>query len=94
MKQTYTKLPIDTQLQVLRSAYYGYTYKQMAKKHHIGQSTIAFLLSRDNLLETIRSNEWRADESASKIQTQKEWIRFLTTLCVALTILSAIGFYL
>lgn len=88
MKQTYTKLPYETQLQVLRSAYYGHTYMEMAKKYHIWQSTISFLLSRDNLLETIRGMEWEVEDKVSEIQTQKEWIRFLTTLCVALTVLS------
>ena len=93
MKQAYTKLSFSDQLKVIRAAYYGYTYNQIRGKYHIGNSTISFILSPDNLLGTIRNMEWRERESADELQAQQTLNLFLGTLCIALTMLSAVALY-
>lgn len=64
------------------------------ERHKVGNTTISFILSRENLLDMINELRFLMEAREKEFQAQKEWNRFLGTLCLVLVVLSTVGFYL
>jgi hypothetical protein len=86
-----TELSFDEQLRIVRSHYYGYTYKDMKKALHHGETTMAYILSQGNLEELVvrlcREKDHLTgehDHLTGELNTEKLWCKFLYTAYLAL----------
>jgi hypothetical protein len=72
-----TELSFDEQLRIVRSHYYGYTYKEMKKELHHGETTMAYVLSQGNLEEIVVGLCHKNNHLTGELNTEKLWCKFL-----------------